>query len=94
MRHDQEIVVSLRGGSWNGVADGYTRITSAVLMEIQLQLDFQLVAPKKSRSNMNRTVFLKLGFILLTLLGKVMVMLEDSGLGNKNDYSADDDDDS
>lgn len=91
--HDQEIVVSLRGGSWNGVADGYTRITSAVLLKIQLQLDFKVIVPKKSRSNMNRTVFpVGILFLAATPLGKVMVMLEDSGLGNKNDYSVDDDD--
>ena len=44
---------------------------------------------------MNRTVFsVGILFLAATLLGKVLLMLEDSGLGNENDYSVDDDDDS
>ena len=32
-------------------------------------------------------------FLAAKLLGQVMMILEDSGLGNDNDYSVDDDDD-
>ena len=44
---------------------------------------------------MNRTVCpAGILFLAAKLLGKVIMILEDSGLGNKNDYSVDDDDDS
>lgn len=43
---------------------------------------------------MNRTVCpVGILFLAAKLLGQVMMILEDSGLGSDNDYSVDDDDD-
>ena len=43
---------------------------------------------------MNRTVCpVGILFLAAKLLGKVMIILEDSDLGNDHDYSFDDDDD-